>query len=221
MATILCNRCREDSEPVSWPSVVGSTLFVGYWTCWCVLFLWLWFIVSTLIVHSYLWVVLPQCHVSLLVCYVRFIWYWRFYHRNDIAGFQNRLGTRSAWWVCFYFTLFLPVFAGIFFFTLALFGFSCLSSLASGLFANERILFMKERCVPGSTFLLSTLWSLYRSNGYYSSLTYFSSKVLRLSNLLWLSFFLQYTGFRFFLIYYSCVSYLRSCLVGSSMVWSD
>lgn len=33
--------------------------------------------------------------------------------------------------------------AGIFFFTLALFGFSCLSSLS--LFANERILFMRER----------------------------------------------------------------------------
>ncbi|KAM6490145.1 hypothetical protein JOM56_014337 [Amanita muscaria] len=58
---------------------------------------------------------------------------------NDIAGFQNRLG--------------------FFFFTLALFGFSCLSSL--GLFANERILFMRER-----------------ANGYYSSFTYFSSKVL-------------------------------------------
>lgn len=64
-----------------------------------------------------------------------------FYHNvtNDIAGFQNRLG--------------------IFFFTLALFGFACLSSL--GLFANERILFMRER-----------------ANGYYSSFTYFSSKVL-------------------------------------------
>jgi hypothetical protein len=36
------------------------------------------------------------------------------------------------------------VFVGAFFFTLALFGFSCLSSL--GLFANERILFMRERC---------------------------------------------------------------------------
>jgi ABC-type multidrug transport system ATPase subunit/ABC-type multidrug transport system permease subunit len=58
---------------------------------------------------------------------------------NDIAGFQNRLG--------------------IFFFSLALFGFSCLSSL--GLFANERILFMRER-----------------SNGYYSSFTYFASKIL-------------------------------------------
>ncbi|KAF9074158.1 hypothetical protein BDP27DRAFT_1444427 [Rhodocollybia butyracea] len=58
---------------------------------------------------------------------------------NDIAGFQNRLG--------------------FFFFTLALFGFSCLSSL--GLFSNERILFIRER-----------------SNGYYSSFTYFSSKIL-------------------------------------------
>ncbi|KAF8604728.1 hypothetical protein BDV93DRAFT_440195 [Ceratobasidium sp. AG-I] len=64
-----------------------------------------------------------------------------FYHgvTNDIPGFQNRLG--------------------LFFFALALFGFSCLSIL--GIFANERLLFMRER-----------------SNGYYSTLTYFSSKVL-------------------------------------------
>ncbi|KAF9260110.1 hypothetical protein L218DRAFT_1079508 [Marasmius fiardii PR-910] len=65
-----------------------------------------------------------------------------FFFRNvtiDIAGFQNRLG--------------------LFFFTLSLFGFSCLSSL--GLFAGERILFIRER-----------------SNGYYSSFTYFSSKIL-------------------------------------------
>ena len=47
----------------------------------------------------------------------------------------------------------------MFFFTLALFGFSCLSSLS--LFANERILFMRER-----------------ANGYYSPLTYFCAKVL-------------------------------------------
>jgi len=58
---------------------------------------------------------------------------------NDIGGFQNRLG--------------------VFFFTLALFGFSCLSSL--GLFANERLLYIRER-----------------ANGYYSSFTYFSSKIL-------------------------------------------
>ncbi|KAG8859017.1 hypothetical protein FRC20_011911 [Serendipita sp. 405] len=56
---------------------------------------------------------------------------------NDIPGFQNRLG--------------------FFFFTLSLFGFACLSSL--GLFANERILFMRER-----------------ANGYYASGTYFTSK---------------------------------------------
>ncbi|KAI0955797.1 hypothetical protein AcV7_006368 [Taiwanofungus camphoratus] len=64
-----------------------------------------------------------------------------FYHNvsNDIPGFQNRLGA--------------------FFFMLALFGFSCLSSL--NLFANERILFMRER-----------------ANGYYSSFTYFASKIL-------------------------------------------
>jgi hypothetical protein len=40
-----------------------------------------------------------------------------------MAGFQNRLG--------------------FFFFTLALFGFSSLSSI--GIFAGERILFMRER----------------------------------------------------------------------------
>jgi hypothetical protein len=44
-------------------------------------------------------------------------------YSNDIAGFQNRLG--------------------FFFFTLALFGFSCLSSL--GLFHTERVLYMRER----------------------------------------------------------------------------
>ncbi|KAF6759705.1 ATP-dependent permease [Ephemerocybe angulata] len=58
---------------------------------------------------------------------------------NDIPGFRNRLG--------------------IFFFTVALFGFSCLSSL--GLFMTERILFMRER-----------------ANGYYSTFTYFISKIL-------------------------------------------
>ncbi|KAG2096312.1 uncharacterized protein F5147DRAFT_818412 [Suillus discolor] len=67
--------------------------------------------------------------------------YWLVSHHlffDGIAGFQNRLGL---------------------FFTLSLFGFSCLSSLA--LFANERVLFMHER-----------------ANSYYSTFTYFSSKVL-------------------------------------------
>lgn len=57
----------------------------------------------------------------------------------DIGGFQGRMG--------------------LFFFVLALFGFSSLTSI--GVFANERILFMRER-----------------SNGYYSPVTYFASKVL-------------------------------------------
>lgn len=58
---------------------------------------------------------------------------------NDIAGFQNRLG------LCF--------------FTLALFGFSTLTSL--GIFASERQLYVRER-----------------ANGYYSPLTYFFAKLL-------------------------------------------
>ncbi|WVQ97528.1 hypothetical protein IAU59_004642 [Kwoniella sp. CBS 9459] len=58
---------------------------------------------------------------------------------NDIPGFQNRLG--------------------LFLFILSLFGFSCLSSL--GIFANERMLFMRER-----------------ANGYYAPITYFLSKIL-------------------------------------------
>ncbi|EJD49551.1 hypothetical protein AURDEDRAFT_112425 [Auricularia subglabra TFB-10046 SS5] len=65
--------------------------------------------------------------------------YFYFHVANGIEGFQNRLG--------------------LFFFALALFGFSCLSSL--GLFAKERVLFMRER-----------------ANGYYSTFTYFASKVL-------------------------------------------
>jgi ATP-binding cassette subfamily G (WHITE) protein 2 len=58
---------------------------------------------------------------------------------DDIAGFQNRLG--------------------LFFFILALFGFSTLSSLT--VFAAERPVFVKER-----------------ANGYYAPITYFLAKVL-------------------------------------------
>ncbi|KAK3335972.1 hypothetical protein B0T19DRAFT_24699 [Cercophora scortea] len=57
----------------------------------------------------------------------------------DIAGFQNRLG--------------------LFFFILALFGFSTLTSL--GVFSHERLLFVRER-----------------ANGYYSPVTYFAAKVI-------------------------------------------
>lgn len=58
---------------------------------------------------------------------------------EDIPGFQNRLG--------------------LFFFVLALFGFSTLTSL--NVFSSERLLFTRER-----------------ANGYYSPVTYFASKVL-------------------------------------------
>lgn len=58
---------------------------------------------------------------------------------DDIPGFQNRLG--------------------LFFFVLALFGFSTLTSL--NVFSSERLLFTRER-----------------ANGYYSPITYFASKVL-------------------------------------------
>ncbi|CAG8034580.1 unnamed protein product [Penicillium olsonii] len=58
---------------------------------------------------------------------------------DDISGFQNRLG--------------------LFFFVLALFGFSTLTSL--NVFSSERLLFVRER-----------------ANGYYHPVTYFASKVV-------------------------------------------
>lgn len=58
---------------------------------------------------------------------------------DDIPGFQNRLG--------------------LFFFLLALFGFSTLTSLT--VFAQERLLFVRER-----------------ANGYYAPITYFLAKVV-------------------------------------------
>lgn len=58
---------------------------------------------------------------------------------DDISGFQNRLG--------------------LFFFLLALFGFSTLTTLS--LFAEERVIFVRER-----------------ANGYYKPIAYYSAKVL-------------------------------------------
>ena len=58
---------------------------------------------------------------------------------DDIKGFQNRLG--------------------LFFFLLALFGFSTLTSLT--VFSSERLLFIRER-----------------ANGYYSPVTYYAAKVV-------------------------------------------
>jgi ABC-type multidrug transport system ATPase subunit len=64
---------------------------------------------------------------------------WLFYGvTDDIGGFQNRLG--------------------LFFFLLALFGFSTLTSL--NVFSSERLIFVRER-----------------ANGYYSPITYFAAKV--------------------------------------------
>ncbi|KAK9416327.1 hypothetical protein SUNI508_01744 [Seiridium unicorne] len=65
--------------------------------------------------------------------------YLFFHLTDDIPGFQNRLG--------------------LFFFLLALFGFSTLTSL--NVFSAERLLFVRER-----------------ANGYYSPFTYFAAKVL-------------------------------------------
>lgn len=65
---------------------------------------------------------------------------WLFYGLTiDIKGFQNRLG--------------------LLFFTLALFGFSTLTTLT--VFSSERLLFLRER-----------------ANGYYSPFTYFAAKVM-------------------------------------------
>lgn len=60
-------------------------------------------------------------------------------HRQDIPGFQNRMG--------------------MIFFALALFGFGCLTTLAT--FASERLLFTRER-----------------ANGYYNPAMYFAAKLL-------------------------------------------
>lgn len=73
---------------------------------------------------------------TLLAVFCGFLYYNT---TNDISGFQNRLG--------------------LFFFLLALFGFSTLTSL--GLFADERIIFVRER-----------------ANEYYRPLSYYAAKVV-------------------------------------------
>lgn len=65
--------------------------------------------------------------------------YLYFHVSNDISGFQNRLG--------------------LFFFLLAVFGFSTLTTIS--LFTRERLMFMRER-----------------ANGYYHPLSYYTAKVL-------------------------------------------
>lgn len=78
-------------------------------------------------------------HYAIAILLAVFAGYLFYGLTMDIAGFQNRLG--------------------LFFFVLALFGFSTLTSLS--VFSQERLLFVRER-----------------ANGYYSPVTYFAAKVL-------------------------------------------
>ncbi|KAI9171885.1 ABC transporter G family member [Paramyrothecium foliicola] len=78
-------------------------------------------------------------HYAISIVLAVFAGYLFYGLTDDIPGFQNRLG--------------------LFFFLLALFGFSTLTSL--NVFATERLLFVRER-----------------ANGYYAPATYFAAKVL-------------------------------------------
>lgn len=78
-------------------------------------------------------------HYAIAVAVAILCGYLFFGITDDIPGFQNRMG--------------------VFFFVLALFGFSTLTFL--NVFASERLLFVRER-----------------ANGYYSPITYFAAKVL-------------------------------------------
>ncbi|OAA37461.1 ABC transporter (Adp1) [Metarhizium rileyi] len=78
-------------------------------------------------------------HYAIAIVLAVFSGYLFYGLTDDIPGFQNRLG--------------------LFFFLLALFGFSTLTSL--NVFSAERLLFLRER-----------------ANGYYSPITYFAAKVL-------------------------------------------
>lgn len=78
-------------------------------------------------------------HYAIAIILAVFSGYLFYGLTDDIPGFQNRLG--------------------LFFFLLALFGFSTLTSLT--VFATERLLFVRER-----------------ANGYYAPATYFTAKVL-------------------------------------------
>ncbi|KFA74091.1 hypothetical protein S40288_03782 [Stachybotrys chartarum IBT 40288] len=78
-------------------------------------------------------------HYAVAIILAVFAGYLFYGLTDDIPGFQNRLG--------------------LFFFLLALFGFSTLTSL--NVFSNERMLFVRER-----------------ANGYYAPFTYFAAKVL-------------------------------------------
>lgn len=81
---------------------------------------------------------LMLAHYAIAIVLAVFLGFLFYGVTDDIAGFQNRLG--------------------LFFFVLALFGFSTLTSLT--VFAQERLLFMRER-----------------AKGYYQPMSYFAAKV--------------------------------------------
>ncbi|KIV94382.1 hypothetical protein PV10_02154 [Exophiala mesophila] len=83
--------------------------------------------------------ILMLTHYAIAIVLAVFSGYLFYGVTDDIGGFQNRLG--------------------LFFFLLALFGFSTLTSL--NVFSSERLLFVRER-----------------ANGYYSPITYFAAKVI-------------------------------------------
>lgn len=82
---------------------------------------------------------LMLAHYAIAIVLAVLCGYLFFGIKDDISGFQNRMG--------------------LFFFVLALFGFSTLTSL--NVFASERTLFLRER-----------------ANSYYAPITYFASKVI-------------------------------------------
>jgi ABC-type multidrug transport system permease subunit len=83
--------------------------------------------------------ILMLTHYAIAIVLAVFLGFLFYGLTDDIAGFQNRLG--------------------LFFFLLALFGFSTLTTLY--VFASERLLFVRER-----------------AKGYYSPLSYFAAKVI-------------------------------------------
>ncbi|KAG5980748.1 hypothetical protein E4U55_003701 [Claviceps digitariae] len=113
-------------------AVVRGYARIGYWDQFVILSQRTW-------KNLYRDPMLMLTHYAIAITLAVFSGYLFYGLTDDIPGFQNRLG--------------------LFFFLLALFGFSTLTSLT--VFSAERLLFLRER-----------------ANGYYSPVTYFTSKVL-------------------------------------------
>ncbi|KAG6040827.1 hypothetical protein E4U41_006959 [Claviceps citrina] len=127
-----CNHYSHDG-PNIYVGVVGrGHARIGYWDQFMILSQRTW-------KNLYRDPMLMLTHYAIAIVLAVFSGYLFYGLTDDIAGFQNRLG--------------------LFFFLLALFGFSTLTSLT--VFTAERLLFLRER-----------------ANGYYSPITYFTAKVL-------------------------------------------